>query len=64
MLLGLFVLITHKIHSGLENNVFCRKYYHPLKDTKNTVEIYNKILCLPCTKDMTKRNIDFIINLF
>ena len=47
----------------LENDVFCRKYYHPLKETKNTVEIYNKILCLPCTKDMKNKDIDYIINL-
>ena len=45
----------------LENNIFCRKYYHPLKKTKNTIEIYNKILCLPCTVDMTKKSIDFKI---
>jgi dTDP-4-amino-4,6-dideoxygalactose transaminase len=47
----------------LENDIFCRKYYHPLLETKNTVEIFNKILCLPCTVDMTKKNIDFIINI-
>lgn len=47
----------------LDNDIFCRKYYHPLKDTKNTVEIYNKILCLPCNVDMTKKDIDNIINL-
>jgi dTDP-4-amino-4,6-dideoxygalactose transaminase len=47
----------------LDNDIFCRKYYHPLKETKNTVEIYNKILCLPCTVDMTKKDIDLIISL-
>lgn len=47
----------------LENDIFCRKYYRPLLETKNTVEIFNKILCLPCTVDMTKKNIDFIINI-
>jgi len=47
----------------LDNGIFCRKYYHPLKETKNTLEIYNKILCLPCTVDMTIKDIDFIINL-
>ena len=45
----------------LDNDIFCRKYYHPLKETKNTVEIYNKILCLPCTVDMTKKDIDLIL---
>ena len=48
----------------LENDIFCRKYYHPLKETKNTVEIYDKILCLPCTVDMTNKDIDFIISFF
>ena len=48
----------------LENNIFCRKYYRPLKKTKNTLDIYNKILCLPCNIDMSKKDIDFIIKLF
>jgi len=47
----------------LENDIFCRKYYHPLKETRNTLEIYNKILCIPCTVDMKKENIDYIIQL-
>ena len=46
----------------LENNIFCRKYYHPLKKTKNTCIIYDKILSLPCTKDMNYSDIDNIIN--
>ena len=47
----------------LENYIFCRKYYHPLKETKNTVYIYNKILCLPCNIDMNIKDIDNIIKL-
>jgi len=47
----------------LENNIFCRKYYNPLKNTPKTIEIYNKILCIPCTKDMTEEDINEIINL-
>jgi len=46
----------------LENNIFCRKYYHPLENTPNAVKIYNSILCIPCTKDMNKNNIDTILN--
>lgn len=46
----------------LENNIFCRKYYHPLKETRNACNIYDKILCFPCTKDMNYSDIDFIIN--
>lgn len=47
----------------IENNIFCRKYYHPLKDTKNTIEIYKKILCLPCNVDMNLSDIDIILSL-
>jgi len=47
----------------LENNIFCRKYYHPLTKTKNATYIYNKILCLPCNCDMTKNDVNFIINI-
>ena len=47
----------------LENDIFCRKYYHPLKETKNTLQIFNKILCLPCNIDMKKEDIDHIIKL-
>ena len=46
----------------LDNGIFCRKYYYPLKNTKNTCEIYDKILCLPCNSDMKKKDIDFIFN--
>lgn len=47
----------------LENDVFCRKYYNPLKETKNTMDIFNRILCLPCTVDMNEKEIDFIVNI-
>ena len=47
----------------IENNIFCRKYYHPLKYTKNTIEIYKKILCLPCNVDMNLSDIDIILSL-
>ena len=47
----------------LFSNIFCRKYYNPLKDTKNAVDIFNKILCLPCNVDMNIKDIDYILNL-
>jgi dTDP-4-amino-4,6-dideoxygalactose transaminase len=47
----------------LDNNIFCRKYYNPLKKTTKTMEIYNKILCIPCTKDMIENDIDKIFNI-
>lgn len=49
--------------SLLENNIFCRKYYHPLKNTIVTDEIYSRILCVPCHKDMTFKDIENIINI-
>ena len=42
----------------LENDVFCRKYYHPLSQTPVAVDTFNRILCLPCTVDMTEEDID------
>ena len=42
----------------LDNNVYCRKYYHPLKNTKNAVNIYKNILCIPCNVDMEIEDID------
>lgn len=50
--------------SILDEDIFCRKYYNPLKNTPNTLEIYNKILCIPCTVDMNNKDIDKIINIF
>lgn len=47
----------------LENNIFCRKYYVPLKPTENAVDIFNKILCVPCTVDMSEKDVDQIIHL-
>lgn len=53
-------LVEHKL---LSNNIFCRKYYYPLKETKITSEIFSKILCIPCHKDMTNENINNILNI-
>lgn len=47
----------------LKNNIFCRKYYHPLANTKISSEIFSKILCLPCNIDISKENIQKIIEL-
>jgi dTDP-4-amino-4,6-dideoxygalactose transaminase len=47
----------------LKKGIFCRKYYHPLENTINSTNIYNKILCIPCTKDMNINDIDNILNI-
>jgi dTDP-4-amino-4,6-dideoxygalactose transaminase len=47
----------------LENNIFCRKYYEPLKNTNNAIDIYSRILCITCNKDMDIKDIDKIITI-
>ena len=47
----------------LENDIFCRKYYYPLKNTKVACEIFDSILCISFTTEMTKENIDEIFEL-
>jgi dTDP-4-amino-4,6-dideoxygalactose transaminase len=47
----------------LENNIYCRKYYYPLKNTKVACEIFDSILCISFTTEMTKENIDDIFEL-
>jgi dTDP-4-amino-4,6-dideoxygalactose transaminase len=47
----------------LEQHIFCRKYYHPLKNLPNSQYIYNHILCVPCTIDMTTHDIDKILDI-
>ena len=41
----------------LENNIFNRKYYIPLQDTKNAIDTYNKILCLSLNNPNTSISI-------
>ena len=40
-----------------------RKYYYPL-DKKCLIsnDFYEKIICLPCNKDLTENQLDYIIN--
>ena len=47
----------------LDNNIYCRKYYYPLKNTKVACEIFDSILCISFTTDMTKENIDEIFEI-
>lgn len=47
----------------LENDIFCRKYYYPLKNTKVACEIFDSILCISFTTEMTKENIDEIFEI-
>ena len=68
ILVSCFTIIFNEYNDEIllklnENNIFCRKYYYPLKDTKNSVQLYNKILCISCTKDLTFQDIDFIFDI-
>jgi dTDP-4-amino-4,6-dideoxygalactose transaminase len=47
----------------LENNIYCRKYYYPLKNTKVACEIFDSILCISFTTETTKEDIDIIFEL-
>ena len=47
----------------LDNNIYCRKYYYPLKNTKVACEIFDSILCISFTTEMTKENIDEIFEI-
>ena len=47
----------------LDAGIFCRKYYHPLKNLPNSQYIYDHILCVPCTIDMTREDIDKILSI-
>jgi dTDP-4-amino-4,6-dideoxygalactose transaminase len=46
----------------LDSSIFCRKYYHPLKELPNSKSIYDHILCIPCNIDMEKKDIDNILD--
>jgi dTDP-4-amino-4,6-dideoxygalactose transaminase len=60
----LFDNYTENIKINLEKNkIFSRKYYYPLDKTLIAENIYNKILCIPCTIDMSIEDIDKIIKI-
>ncbi len=46
-----------------EHNVYSRKYYTPLINSSQAMQVYNNILCIPCTIDMTTTDIDYIFSL-
>ena len=47
----------------LENNIYCRKYYYPLKNTKVACEIFDSILCISFTTETTKEDVDRIFEI-
>lgn len=56
-----------------QNNIFSTFRYYPLHKTSlygdnlcklpNTEQVYNDLLCIPCHKNLTKRNLKHIVNI-
>jgi dTDP-4-amino-4,6-dideoxygalactose transaminase len=47
-----------------ENNIEAKKYYYPLdKNCKNSVDLFDRIICLPLNMDMNIESINFYIKL-
>jgi dTDP-4-amino-4,6-dideoxygalactose transaminase len=47
----------------LDNGIYCRKYYNPLENTPNAIDMYNRIVCISFTVDMTQKDIDMIVEI-
>jgi len=43
--------------------IFCRKYYIPLKKTPKANIVYQNILCIACTTEMTYEHINNILTI-
>jgi len=54
---------TEFIRRITDAGVQARKYYHPLIDTPVAMDMYNNIICIPCTIDMSTKDIDQIWSL-
>ena len=44
-------------------NIYSRKYYAPLVNSTQAQNMYDNILCVPCTIDMSTKDIDYIIDI-
>lgn len=51
------------LDSVMKAGIYCRKYYHPLEDTPVASKFIERIICLPCTTEMTIGDIDNILNI-
>jgi dTDP-4-amino-4,6-dideoxygalactose transaminase len=51
------------IKALLERNIYCRKYYTPLEGTPVSTYLYNRIVCISFTVDMTTSDIDTIVEI-
>jgi len=60
------IIFNNKINTNIfiENKIEAKKYYYPLSfEFTNTVDIFNRIICLPLTTDITNETIDFYIDI-
>lgn len=46
-----------------DNKICVRKYYYPLKNTPNCKKIYDSILCIPCTIDISPQDLEKICSI-
>jgi dTDP-4-amino-4,6-dideoxygalactose transaminase len=46
-----------------KNNIRARKYYYPLINLSNSINLFNKIICLPLNIDLDEKYIDNLFNL-
>ena len=54
---------TNTIKRLLDNGIYCRKYYNPLENTPSAMDMYNRIVCISFTIDMTIWDIDRILEI-
>lgn len=54
---------TELIDAFLKADIYCRKYYKPLEDLPKSVELYNRIVCISFTKDMTRDDVKRIVSI-
>jgi hypothetical protein len=59
--LSCFCLLNEKytfdfINEITKIGIICKKYYIPLKETKQAIEMYNKILCYPLNLEIIEIN--------
>ena len=56
--------IPIKIDLFIENNIEAKKYYYPLsKNSYNSINLFNNIICLPLNLDIDNKIIDKYINI-
>lgn len=58
------ILGNYDINEFIKNNIEAKQYYYPLDlNCKNSLNIYNEIICLPLHLDMTENDIDKYIKI-